>query len=314
MNQPAQRFRSFLWRCLNGLESRAGDGLLLALAAVLLWSGNFIAAKAVADTVPAMALAFWRWSFAALIAILFAWRHLRQDWPVLVRHWRMVTLLAFLGNACYSALIYVGLQTTSAITVMLENAILPAAIAVLCYLVHGERMRPVQIWGLGFSLAGAVWIIVRGDLDQLTALTLARGDFLVIGGVVAYAAYTVLLSRAPPVHSASLIAATFAAAAVLLVPFFLGELILGAPTHWPVEGWLAIVYIAVFPSLVCFSLFNAAIRKIGANRAGIMLSFLPVAGAGLAFVLLGERLTGAHMVGGTLVLGGVLLAQRRTGR
>ncbi len=73
------------------------SGYLLALLAVVIWSGNFVVARAVADMIPPWQCNFWRW-FTAFVTILpFAWRHLREDWPALRRHWRFVVVMSLLG-------------------------------------------------------------------------------------------------------------------------------------------------------------------------------------------------------------------------
>jgi len=293
------------------LARAALNGPLLLLVAVSLWAGNFIVAKAVVGVVPPLAMAFWRWAVAAALLFPMARPYLSRDAATLIRHWRMTLTLSFLGVGCYAGLIYVGLQTTSAITVLLENAILPAVIGVFCFLIYGERVSRGHLWGIVLCVAGAVLIAVKGDLAALARLNFAVGDVLVLLGVVAYSAYVALLRKAPMVHPMSMLVVTFMLGAIMLLPPYLIELAEGAPATWPARGWVAIVYVAVFPSLACYSLFNRAVGLIGANQAGLYLSLIPVVGAAMAVFLLGEPFTSAHAAGGALILVGLWLAQRR---
>ena len=59
--------------------------------------------------VPPIALAYWRWTGAFLVAVGFAWPYLKQDAPVLLRHWRMMLLLSATGIATYNTMSYIGL-------------------------------------------------------------------------------------------------------------------------------------------------------------------------------------------------------------
>src|SRR3954454_2457455 len=88
---------------------------LLLAAASLFWSGNFIIGRAVHDSVPPFSLAFWRWAVSSALIVGPALPHICRDAPVLRRHWRALLLLGFLGIATYAVLVYLGLQTTTAI-------------------------------------------------------------------------------------------------------------------------------------------------------------------------------------------------------
>ena len=83
--------------------------------------------------------------------------------------------------------------------------------------------------------------------------------------------------------------------------------------QWPTPtGWLIMLYIGLLPSLVAQVFFIRGVELIGAARAGIFVNLVPVFGALLAVVLLGEPFALYHAVGLALVLGGIWLAERRT--
>jgi drug/metabolite transporter (DMT)-like permease len=111
----AMNLASRLWRAAP---------VLLCLT-MLFWAGNSIAGRALAGVVPPMSLSFWRWVLAAALITPFAWPHLRADFAVLRRHWGMVVLLSATGVASFGALLYLGLETTTALNSLLMQAAIP---------------------------------------------------------------------------------------------------------------------------------------------------------------------------------------------
>src|ERR1700723_1295924 len=92
-----------------GLWSSAGA--LLALSNRF-WGGRVVLGRAVAGLVPAVSLAYIRWTGAFLIALGFAWPHLKRDWPVVRRHWPVLVLLSATGIASFNTMSYIGLTET----------------------------------------------------------------------------------------------------------------------------------------------------------------------------------------------------------
>lgn len=71
-------------------------------------------------------------------------------------------------------------------------------------------------------------------------------------------------------------------------------------------------YLAVVASALGFVLWFEGIKRVGAGRASIFQNIVPLSGAFLAIVLLGEHLQSFHPIGGFLILGGVYLVNRPT--
>lgn len=283
--------------------------LLLCLA-VLFWSGNFVIGRAVAETVPPVALAFSRWLVAGLILLPFAWPHLRRDGPALRRRWQAVLALAALGIAAFNTLVYVGLHSTTAINGLMVQSTMPVLIVLTSFLIYRERVTLVQAVGITVSLAGAVTIVARGDPGVLATLTVTPGDLWILAAVTAYAVYSVLLRERPAVHPLSLLAVLFLLGALMLAPFLAAEVWAGHVMRVDAATLAAIGYVALFPSIASFFCFNRGVELIGANRAGVFIHLMPVFGSLLAITLLGERFQVFHAAGMALILGGIVLTER----
>jgi drug/metabolite transporter (DMT)-like permease len=138
----------------------------LLVLANLFWAGNIVLGRGVASMVPPIALAYWRWTGAFLVAVGFAWPYLRQDAPVLLRHWRMMLLLSATGIATYNTMSYIGLASTTALNVLLLQSAGPLIIIVWAFALFGERPSLWQTAGVLLSLIGVATIAAQGRLQH----------------------------------------------------------------------------------------------------------------------------------------------------
>ncbi len=283
--------------------------LLLTLA-VFFWAGNFIVGRAVRADIPPIALAFWRWFIAAILVTAMARRYLPADLPEIRRHWLIVLLLSITGIAAFNSLVYVGLQYTIAVNALLMQSLMPVLIVGLSFLFFREKITSIQAVGVIVSLAGALVIIGRGNIDVLLSLSMNRGDVLVFIAVAGYAGYSIGLRKRPAVHPLSLVAVTFVVGDLLLLPLYVGESMTGRSAHLDAPTLLAIGYVAVFPSIVSYLCFNRGVQLVGANRAGMFIHLIPVFGSVMAIVFLGEALQWFHLVGILLIASGIWMATR----
>lgn len=287
---------------------------LLLTVAILSWAGNSLMGRAVHAEVPPIGLAFWRWTTALVLIAPFCLPYAIRDWPVIRRHWRILVVLAIPGITAFNTLLYLGLQSTTALNGMLINATMPVAIIAMSFLMYREKVSAPQLLGVISSFAGVMMIVVQGNWQVLRTLSFNPGDIWVVTAVVFYAAYSVLLRKRPPMHPFSFLLATFAFGIVILLPFYIAETLTSrsVPITWSSVG--AILYVAVFPSIVAYLFYNRGIELVGPNRASAFFNLLPVFGAGLAILLLGERIHWFHLAGLVMILAGIFLATRRPAR
>jgi drug/metabolite transporter (DMT)-like permease len=93
-----------------------------------------------------------------------------------------------------------------------------------------------------------------------------------------------------------------------ILPLHLWEVARGMTVPWTAAGIGSVLYTGIFASVVALLSYNAAVARIGPSRAVFFLHLMPVFGAGLAVVFLGERLEAFHLIGFPIALGGVLFA------
>jgi drug/metabolite transporter (DMT)-like permease len=282
---------------------------LLVSLAPLFWSGNFVLGRALHETIPPIALSFWRWAVALLILLPFVSRGLYRQAGIIRRHWAILALLGLLGVTNFNTFVYVGLQATTATNAVLLVSTTPVLILALSFLLLGLTVRPPQAAGVLLSLAGVGAIVTAGDPSTLSQFELNTGDLWVLAAVASWALYSVCLRWRPPgLDSLVFLTATMIAGLVPLLPLYLWDLERGSTLDVDAVALGAIGYVALFPSVLAYIFWNRGVAELGANRTGQFLHLMPVFGTLLSVLLLDERLARYHLVGMALIASGILLA------
>lgn len=282
---------------------------LLLVLTTLFWSGNFVLGRAVHQIFPPIALSFWRWAVALAILLPFVWRRVRQQWPLLLQHWKSLTLLSILGVANFNTLVYTGLQSTTATNAVLLMSATPVIIVALSFLLLRLPVTGKQILGIGASLLGVLVIITKGNLQTLLTQRFNHGDIWIMAAVLSWALYSVCLKWRPSgLHPLTLLATTMIIGVLVLAPLYGWDLSRGAAFKINAVTVASIAYIAIFPSLLAYVFWNRAVAELGPNRTGQFLHLMPAFGAMLSFLLLDEQLYLFHLVGIGLIALGIYLA------
>lgn len=257
------------------------------------------------------ALSFWRWFTAATILAPFAWKPFIADFAKVRANWKWIVVFSLCGTGVYNGIGYIGIQYTAATNALLIQSVTPALIPLFAFILLRERIGPAAIAGVALSCAGVIAIACKLDLDALLGLELNRGDLWLLVNVSLWALYTVCLRWKPQgLHPFTFLFAIMAAGVLQLVPFYAVELARGGGVRLGTGAVLGILYLGIFPSVLCYLMWNRAIAEIGAARAGTYLYLVPVFGTALACLFLGERLHLYHLVGVVLIFAGIWLASK----
>ncbi|WP_202520038.1 EamA family transporter [Streptomyces sp. SID1034] len=285
----------------------SGLGLALAAVATVVWSGSFVASRALHDSVPPVQAAFWRWLIAIAAVAPFAIRETWRQRALIRAHLGYLTVASLLGITVYNTLVNQAGTSTSAGNMGMIMAASPVLMAVHERLTGG-RLGARRTIGLLVAVAGVLLLVSKGSLT----LDLAPGDLWMVAAALSFASYSVLLRRRPAeLGSLTFLLATFVLGALMLAPAYGVSLAVqgGFDARPATVGPL--LYVGVLSSAVAFFAWNKAISLIGAARAGVVYYLQPVCVALLSYRLLGEATGPAQLVCMALILGGVVLGSRR---
>src|ERR1700674_3912909 len=284
--------------------------LLLSITA-LCWAGNAIVGRLAAGHIPPVTLSLLRWSFAFLIILPCAGKHLKRDWGAIRARLGTMIVLSVTGIGAFNTLQYWALEHTQALNTLLLQSAGPLFVAVWSLILLGVRLTLAQAGGIALSLTGVLVILLRGDLTALTAIEFNKGDLIFTVALAIFGLYSVLSLKRPKIHGLSFVGFTFGCGAACLIPLLVWELSSRPVMQLDAMNLLTLFYVAVFPSTLAYLCFNRGVQLIGANRAASFFHVVPVFGSAMAIVFLGERPQLFHIIGFALVLTGVFVASRK---
>jgi drug/metabolite transporter (DMT)-like permease len=297
----------------------------LLLIPPLMWAGNAIVGRLMQGSVPPITFNFLRWVVALLLLLPLAGAVLRPG-SGLWSHWRRFALLGLLSVALYNALQYMALKTSTPINVTLVAASMPVWMLLLGRLFYGVPIARRAALGAALSVAGVAVVLARGDFRQLLGVQLVPGDAWMLLAAITWATYSWQLARPPAGSEPAHIRLDWAA--FLLAQVVLGLVWSSAMTagewallpalpegqHHLQWGWplaLALLYVAVGPSLLAYRAWGAGVARVGPTMAGFFSNLTPLFAALMSATLLGEMPRLYHAAGFVLIVGGILVSSRR---
>lgn len=285
-------------------------GIALAVMAAVIWSGNFVVAKGVSEHIGPVSLAFFRWFTATLLIAPFAWRRFKEEKQVVRTHAKYLIWVAISGITIFNTCIYIAGHYTSAINMaLIGTTSSPIFATVFAAVFLKDRPGRLRITGMLICLSGILLLLSRGSWQTLQSFRFSTGDLWVLTGAIAFAAYSTLVRKKPAgLSSINFLFVIFAAGTLLLVPFFVAEQLTAAPAAWSLSLWGIILYLGAGASVTAFLCWNLSIQKIGAGRTVLFGNLIPVFSVLEAVWLLGEKINRIHIISGSLVILGLILA------
>jgi drug/metabolite transporter (DMT)-like permease len=285
-------------------------GILLAIVATLVWSGNFIVARAVKDDIPPVTLAFFRWLTASAIMLPFAVKHMLKEWPIIKTHWLLLFFAALTGVCLFNTFVYMAGHYSTAINLALVGTTSSPVISIiLAYFFLKEKLNLLKVIGLLICITGIALLVSKGNLSNLWQLQFSKGDVWVLLGAFSFAIYNVITRKKPvTLSNTSYLWVIFCIGTLLLLPAYLWEQSVTAPVHWNTQNLLMIFYLGAGASVFSFLCWNAAIHKLGAGRTALFGNLIPIFSTIEAAVLLNEQILPYHFVSFVVIIGGLLIA------
>lgn len=280
--------------------------LLLSLSA-LSWAGNHVIARSIAGEVPPGTLNLLRWLVVALLTWFFMAPVIWRDRALLRRHWLLLALLGITGGGLFGTLQYVGLQYTTVVNMGVLNSVVPAMLALAGFATFRDRLGVLQVLGIAVSLTGVLAMVSRLELATLQALEFNRGDVIIFANMGLFAGYSVFLRKRPDIALISFLFALSLGAAAANLPWAIYEHVTGYVFTPNLRSLGAVVYAALFTSIVAYVCWSRGVEAMGSGRAGVFLHLIPVFNMAFGVLLLGEPVQLYHGVGLALILLGVFM-------
>jgi drug/metabolite transporter (DMT)-like permease len=283
---------------------------LVLLGTLLLWSGNWIVARAVRDEIAPGIATVGRLLIVLAILLPFVFRSLKDKIGVLTaRDWKVLWALGFTGGGLHLALQWLGLHYTTATSGILYLSTSPIFILLMAAPLAAERIGVRQWVGVLISFSGVATIATKGEFGLLS---FNYGDLMALASMMMWAGYTVFLRvRRDALGTAELIVVVCGLGLVFMAPWVAWELLFNPRLALSPEGALGVLYSAIGSMLLAYAGWSYVVTRLGAARAGVTMHLMPAMGVALAALFLGEYPRWFHFAGIALILTGVALSSFR---
>ena len=285
---------------------------IMLVCASLFWAGNFMVGKyAFITEIPPLSLVFYRWSLVWIILLPFTYKEIIKYKDTILNNIPILFFLGLTSVGLFNSFTYLSLIHTQVINASLFNTAIPAIIILLCFLFKIEKTNKFQILGLIISVVGILAIITKLKLDILLSLNFNKGDLIMIGGVITWGVYSTLLKKKQftlPLLTLVHIICSFGLISVF--PQFLYEFSNEQVINFDINLVYTLIFLALFPSIGSYYCWAGAVSIIGANRAGISLSLIPLFSSIMAIVIYDEIFQFFHLIGAILIILGLFLSNK----
>ena len=287
------------------------------LIATALWAGNAIAGRLLVGSVSPITLSAVRWGLAALLLLPLGWRVFKPN-SALWQNKKRFLLLGLFGVGSYNVLLYLALQTSTAINVTLIGASMPIWMLFIGAVFYQTKPNLLQLIGAIVSLLGVAIVLTRGELATLLSMKMVIGDLLIMLATVLWAIYSWMLSRPGSSTERQWPWADFLMAQVLVgllwTGFFDSFEIASGHAYLDLNLWTGslILFVAVGPSLIAYRCWGLGVSGAGPTVAAFFANFIPLFTAILSAAMLGEPPQLFHGVAFALIVAGIWVSSSQS--
>ena len=275
-------------------------------------ASNLVVARGGVEYVPPISLAFWRWTLVFLILLPFTYEALKKNYKIIKKEYKKIFFLGATGCGVCGAFPFLAGQTTTVTNMGIIYTSSPIFIIFISGIFFNEKISLTKIIGLITCLIGVFAIIIKGNFYLLINLNFNIGDLWMLAAAIGWALYSIYLfywKTKLEIFQRFTLIAFFGA--ISLLPFYIGEEVYFEKTIFSREFFMWVIFAAISPGIIAFTLYTIAQKKLGASLTGFTLYIFTIYGAVYGYFLFEEKLENYHLIGTVLVFIGVYLAKKK---
>ena len=236
----------------------------------------------------------------------------KKNLNIIKKEYKKLFFLGFMGCGVCGAFPFLAGETTTVTNMGIIYTSSPIFIILISSIFFNEKINITKVVGLISCLIGVFAIIIKGDLYLLINLNFNIGDLWMLAAAIGWALYSIYLfywKTKLKIFQRFTLISFFGA--VSLLPFYVGEEIFFEKTFFNEEFFMWVIFAAISPGIIAFTLYTIAQKKLGASLTGFTLYIFTIYGAIYGYFLFEEKLENYHLIGTVLVFIGVYLAKKK---
>lgn len=281
--------------------------------ATIFWAGNAIAGRVLVGSISPITLSAVRWGLAALFLLPFGWKVFKPG-SALWQNKSRFLVLGLLGVGSYNVLLYLALQTSTAINVTLIGASMPIWMLLIGAVLYQVKPTLLQMLGALVSLVGVTVVLTRGEPASLLSMEVVMGDLFIMLATILWAFYSWMISRPGQSTERQWPWAEFLMAQVFIgfmwTMLFEGVEIATGHAFIDLNYWTGalIVFVAIGPSLIAYRCWGLGVNGAGPTVAAFFANLIPLFTALLSAAILGDPPQLFHGLAFVLIVVGILVS------
>ncbi|MBM1114333.1 EamA family transporter [Klebsiella michiganensis] len=286
--------------------------LLLTLAA-LFWGGNYVVGHILVQGADPILMTEARWALTAILLVLLYQRQIRDSRLLFRQNAPTLLILTLCGQVSFPLTLYIGLQSTSALNAAIYMSATPCMVLIINRLIFRDRVSARNWWGVLFSTAGVLLLLLHGNLTNAEGLKgFSQGDLWAMGSALSWAVYCSLLrNKDRRIPANAFVAVSSLLGALILLPVVIFWLWRHPATSFAsyhdIYFLTGLAYLVIFPSWLAYLFWNKGIAAIGATRGEIYTHIIPLSGGILSILFLHTQPHLYHLLSTLLILTGIAI-------
>lgn len=279
---------------------------ILMVIATFLFAGAFIAGKLGGADFSPVVMTFLRIGLACII--LMPIMIIKEGLAITKNDLFLAFRLGLVGMTFYHLMFFTALRYTTASNASVINGSMPIITAIISVFVLKEKLSSRRVLFIITAFIGVLTIITNWDLTQLLEMNINKGDLLMLCGTISWASYSVMIKKANSSLSAlKLTCYTLLMCLVIIAPFGIREIILYDSLNVPLTSYYTIIYMALFPTVIGYTIQQGAIKSLGPSTAALFINLVPFFSIILSMIILKESLNTMNIFSGVIIICSVIL-------
>ena len=276
----------------------------------LVWAGSFIVVKNITEEIDPIDLGFLRYLVATPIMVLILFIR-NKDIVIPKKELPLLSVLGLTGVTLLYVFQFIGIKYTNASTASVLINTNPIFIAILSVIFLKEFFSKKKIFGVLLSFLGVIIILyARLSIEIFTIDNIFFiGSILMLLSAFCWAIYSVVGKHLISSYDTLTVTTyAFLLGTIFYIPFVIPN-IFTSIQNVTSNGWLSILYLALFCSVFGYLGWYYALKKTDASKAAVYLNLIPLFTIIMSFFY-GENITIFFLIGAILIIYGVYITQK----
>ncbi|OCG12232.1 hypothetical protein A9G24_08910 [Gilliamella sp. App6-5] len=290
--------------------------LLLTLAACF-WGGNYVVGRVLVTQADPMIISEGRWVITALLLLCLYHQQLCHDLSKIKKSIWSICLLAIFGQILFPLTLYIGLQYTSSLNASIYLSATPCMVLVMNKLLFNDTISKNNILGVLFSTIGVIYLILQGNLTNLSELSnINKGDLWAMASALSWVCYSAFLRlKDKSISGNAFVTISAVLGSAMLLPialvYFYCYPVSNLAHYTTPHFLLGLLYIAIFASWLSYLFWNKGIVEIGATRGQIYTHIIPLSAGIFSIVFLHTQVAYFHLVSIVFIVVGIYFCSKK---